>query len=145
MQPEEDDINFRANDLSIEDLKQNLQDSNRILFDDLKNRFTQDLLASMIFFVFNEACRNRDQNLSEFDDGSNTPFAKTFFSTWCKHAKKQSKKEILEINTQLKNEKMNFLSAISNFSLPSTEDYQSIYDKALLDIQKLFEKNTIPD
>jgi len=142
MQSEEDDINFRANDLSIEDLKQNLQDSNRILFDDLKNRFTQDLLASMIFFVFNEACRNRDQNLSEFDDGGSTPFAKTFFSTWHKHAKKQSKKEILEINNQLKNEKMNFLSAISNFSLPSTEDYQSIYDKALLDIQKLFEKNT---
>ena len=80
MQSEEDDINFRANDLSIEDLKQNLQDSNRILFDDLKNRFTQDLLASMIFFVFNEACRNRDQNLSEFDNGGNTPFAKTFFS-----------------------------------------------------------------
>ena len=145
MQSEEDDINFRANDLSIEDLKQNLQDSNRILFDDLKNRFTQDLLASMIFFVFNEACRNRDQNLSEFDDGGNTPFAKTFFSTWHKHAKKQSKKEILEINNQLKNEKMNFLSAISNFSLPSTEDYQSIYDKALLDIQKLFEKNTTLD
>lgn len=142
MQSEEDDINFRANDLSIEDLKQNLQDSNRILFDDLKNRFTQDLLASMIFFIFNEVCRNRDQNLSEFNDESDTSFAKTFFSTWYKHAKKQSKKEILEINNQLKNEKMNFLNAISNFSLPSTEDYQSIYDKALLDIQKIFEKNT---
>jgi hypothetical protein len=145
MQPEEGDINFSANDLSIEDLKRNLQDTNLALLDNLKNRFTQDLLASMIFFVFNEVCRNRDQKSSEFFDENDTSFAKTFFSTWYKHTKKQSKKEILEINKQLKSEKMNFLSAISNFSLPSTEDYQSIYDKALLDIQKLFEKNTTLD
>ena len=49
---------------------------------------------------------------------------------------------MLEINDQLKTEKMNFLSAISNFSLPSTEDYQYIYDIAINDIKNLFEKNT---
>jgi hypothetical protein len=142
MQSDEDNINFSANDLSIEDLKQNLKDSNLDLFYNLKNRFTQDLLANMIFFVFNEVCKNRDQNSSEFSDKNNEPFAKAFFSTWHNHTKKQSKKELLEINNQLKSEKMNFLSAISNFSLPTTEDYQLIYNKALSDIQKTFEKNT---
>jgi hypothetical protein len=141
MTPEEDP-NFNANDLSVEDLKQNLNETNLALLENLKNRFTQDLLANMIFFVFNEICRERDQDGLEFSSSKNQPLAKTFFSTWYKHTQRQSKKEILEINNQLKIDKMNFLSAISNFSLPSTEDYQLIYNKALSDIQKTFEKNT---
>ena len=56
--------------------------------------------------------------------------------------RKQSKKEMLEVNKKLKDEKMNYLSAIANFSLPTTEDYQSIYDKALVDTKEFFEKNT---
>jgi hypothetical protein len=141
---ESNEKNFIANDLSIEQLKQNLYESNELLFENLKSRFTQELLASMIFFVFNETCRNKDEHMS---DGSllnhnDNSTAKIFFSTWLNHTKKQSKKEILEINNQLKTEKMNFLSAISNFSLPSTEDYQHIYDMAISDIQNLFEKNT---
>ena len=56
--------------------------------------------------------------------------------------RKQSKKEMLEVNKKLKDEKMNYLSAISNFSLPTTEDYQYIYNKALLDVKEMFEKNT---
>jgi len=141
---ESNEKNFIANDLSIEQLKQNLYESNELLFENLKSRFTQELLASMIFFVFNETCKNKDKYIA---DGSllnqnNNSTAKIFFSAWLNHIKKQSKKEILEINNQLKTEKMNFLSAISNFSLPSTEDYQHIYDTAISDIQNLFEKNT---
>jgi hypothetical protein len=56
--------------------------------------------------------------------------------------RKQSKKEMLEVNKKLKDEKMHYLSAISNFSLPTTEDYQSIYDKALIDTKEFFQKNT---
>lgn len=141
MTPQEDH-NFSANDLSVEDLKQNLNETNLALFENLKNRFTQDLLANMVFFVFNEICKERDQDGSEFSASKNQPLAKIFFSTWYKHTQRQSKKEILEINNQLKIDKMNFLSAISNFSLPSTEDYQLIYNKALFEIQKTFEKNT---
>ena len=142
MEPNEK--NFIANDLSIEELKQNLYESNELLFENLKSRFTQELLASMVFFIFNEVCKNKDEDANEdnFLDQKNNSTAKIFFSAWLNHTKKQSKKEMLEINNQLKTEKMNFLSAISNFSLPSTEDYQYIYDMAINDIQNLFEKNT---
>jgi hypothetical protein len=142
MEPNEK--NFIANDLSIEQLKQNLYESNELLFENLKSRFTQELLASMIFFVFNETCRNKDEHIADGNllNHNDSSTAKIFFSAWLNHTKKQSKKEILEINNQLKTEKMNFLSAISNFSLPSTEDYQHIYDMAISDIQNLFEKNT---
>lgn len=138
----EENINFSANDLSIEDLKKNLNQTNFALFEDLKTRFTQDLLANMVFFVFNEICKEKDEINSDTNENTAKSFAKNFFSIWQSHVKKQSKKEILEINNQLKSKKMNFLGAISNFSLPSTEDYQLIYNKALSDIQKTFEKNT---
>jgi hypothetical protein len=130
---------YSANDLTISDLKRNLDETNAALLDNLKNRFTQDLLANMVFTVFNEMCRhNSDISL---DKGKNT-IAKSFFSSWRNKINKQSKKEILAINNQLKNKKINFLSAISNFSLPSTEDYQSIYNRAISDIEQIFEKNT---
>jgi hypothetical protein len=92
--------------------------------------------------VFNEICKEKDEINSDSNENTAKPFAKNFFSIWQSHVKKQSKKEILEINNQLKSKKMNFLGAISNFSLPSTEDYQLIYNKAFSDIQKTFEKNT---
>ena len=141
---ESNEKKFIANDLSIEELKKNLYEGNEILFENLKSRFTQELLASMVFFIFNEVCKNKDEhaNDSNFLDQKSSPTAKMFFSAWLNHTKKQSKKEMLEINNQLKTEKMNFLSAISNFSLPSTEDYQHVYDTAISDIQNLFEKNT---
>lgn len=135
---------FIANDLSIDELRQNLYESNELLFENLKSRFTQELLASMVFFIFNEVCKNKDEDADDNNllDRKDNSTAKIFFSAWLNHTKKQSKKEMLEINDQLKTEKMNFLSAISNFSLPSTEDYQYIYDIAINDIKNLFEKNT---
>ena len=92
----------------------------------------------MVFFIFNEICRQRED---EFD--KNSSISKKFFEAWKDHTKKRAKKEILEINKKLKTDpQMNFLGAISNFSLPSTEDYQYIYDKALNEVQNIFEKNT---
>jgi hypothetical protein len=141
---ESNEKNFITSDLSIEELRKSLEESNEILLENLKSRFTQELLASMVFFVFNETCKNKDEDTADnslLNQNKNST-AKIFFSAWLNHTKKQSKKEMLEINNQLKTEKMNFLSAISNFSLPSTEDYQYIYDMAISDIQNLFEKNT---
>jgi hypothetical protein len=46
---EEDPENY-IEDLSIEDLKKNLNQTNQDLFLALKERFTQNLLTSMIFF-----------------------------------------------------------------------------------------------
>jgi|LauGreDrversion4_2_1035121.scaffolds.fasta_scaffold19984_6 hypothetical protein len=124
-------------DISIDDLKKNLNKTNEDLLISLRERFTQNLLTSMIFFIFNEICRKESSDLYEKDS-----IANKFFSYWFENMRKQSKKEMLEVNKKLKDEKMNYLSAISNFSLPTTEDYQAIYNKALLDAKEMFEKNT---
>jgi hypothetical protein len=130
--------NFFSGDFSIEDLKNNLAETNASLLEALKARYTQDLFGSMVFFIFNEVCK---QKSDEFD--LKNSFSKQFFEAWKDHTKKRAKKEILEINKKLKTDpKMNFLGAVSNFSLPSTEDYQSIYDKALSEVQNIFEENT---
>lgn len=124
-------------DLSIEDLKKNLDQTNQDLFLALKERFTQNLLTSMIFFLFNHVCGSHSDRFAKEDSISNK-----FFLYWFENMRKQSKKEMLEVNKKLKDEKMHYLGAISNFSLPTTEDYQSIYDKALIDTKEFFQKNT---
>ena len=135
------DQNLSANDFSIEGLKKNLIQTNEALLENLKNRYMQELLGSMIFFVFNEVCQNKNDNpTSEVDKKNQT--ADMFLSFWSKSVRKKAKKEMLDINNKLKDSKMNFLGAISNFSLPSTEDYQLIYNQAITEIEKIFQKNT---
>ena len=96
----------------------------------------------MIFFTFNQFCKEREKSNNEFGNQVDKPISDIFFSHWFSSMKKQSKKEMLDVNRKLKNEKLNYLSAISDFSLPSTEDYQLIYNEALQDIKNFFEKNT---
>ena len=48
----EDDQNTYIQDLSIEDLKKNLDRTNEELLVSLRERFSQNLLTSMIFFMF---------------------------------------------------------------------------------------------
>jgi len=134
---DEEDLDSSIHDISIEDLKKNLNKTNEDLLISLRERFTQNLLTSMIFFIFNQVCKREPSDL--YDKNSMTS---NFFSYWFESIKKQSKKEMLEVNKKLKDEKMNYLSAISNFSLPTTEDYQHIYNKALSDVKEMFEKNT---
>ena len=135
------DQNLSANDFSIEGLKKNLIQTNEVLLENLKNRYMQELLGSMIFFVFNEVCQNKNDNPTSEVDKKN-PTADMFLSFWSKSVRKKAKKEMLDINNKLKDSKMNFLGAISNFSLPSTEDYQLIYNQAISEIEKIFQKNT---
>jgi hypothetical protein len=135
-----EDNPITSNDFSVEDLKRNLNETNLVLLETLKGRYMQELIGSMVFFIFNEICQNKVQN--EDTINKDNTVAKIFFSSWLDNAKKRSKKEILEINNKLKDSKMNFLGAISNYSLPSTEDYQEIYNKALSEVQKVFQKNT---
>jgi hypothetical protein len=135
-----EDNSITSNDFSVEDLKRNLNETNLVLLETLKGRYMQELIGSMVFFIFNEICQNKVQN--EDTINKDNTVAKIFFSSWLDNAKKRSKKEILEINNKLKDNKMNFLGAISNYSLPSTEDYQEIYNKALSEVQKVFQKNT---
>jgi hypothetical protein len=135
------DENPEINDFSIETLKRSLDESNNSLLESLKQRYMQELIGSMVFFIFNQMCQNAKIE-SGFTDKENGNLAQIFFSSWLKASKKEAKKEILEINKKLKDNNMNFLGAISNYSLPSTEDYQSIYNKAILEIQKIFQKNT---
>jgi hypothetical protein len=134
---DEEDLDSSIHDISIDDLKKNLNKTNEDLLISLRERFTQNLLTSMIFFIFNQVCRREPD-----DFRTKNSMANDFFSYWFESIKKQSKKEMLEVNKKLKDEKMNYLSAISNFSLPTTEDYQYIYNKALLDVKEMFEKNT---
>jgi len=135
------DQNLSANDFSIEGLKKNLIQTNEALLENLKNRYMQELLGSMIFFVFNEICQSKN-NYSENTLDKKNPTADMFLSFWSKEVRKKAKKEMLDINDKLKHSKMNFLGAISNFSLPSTEDYQLIYNQAISEIEKVFQKNT---
>ena len=78
---ESNEKKFIANDLSIEELKKNLYEGNEILFENLKSRFTQELLASMVFFIFNEVCKSKDEYAddSSFLDQKGSPTAKMFF------------------------------------------------------------------
>lgn len=133
----ENDPNSYIQDLSINDLKNNLVKTNEELLKSLKERFTQNLLTSMIFFMFNHFCKNSPNFDTEGESISNK-----FFSYWFKNMRKQLRKEMLEVNKKLKDEKMNYLSAIANYTLPTTEDYQTIYDTALLYTKEMFEKNT---
>lgn len=128
-------------DFSIERLKENLVETNHILLENLKKRYMEELLGSMIFFVFNEICQMKNNQFDNEEHKSNK-IAENFISIWSKSVKKQSKKEMLDINDKLKYPKMNFLGAISNFSLPSTEDYQLIYNQAITEIEKIFLNNT---
>lgn len=128
-------------DFSIERLKENLVETNQILLENLKKRYMEELLGSMIFFVFNEICQMKNNQFDNEEHKSNK-IAENFISIWSKSVKKQSKKEMLDINDKLKYPKMNFLGAISNFSLPSTEDYQLIYNQAITEIEKIFLNNT---
>jgi hypothetical protein len=133
----QDEFDKSIQDLSIKDLKKNLNQTNEQLLEALKDRFTQNLLTSMIFFLFNHICFSDGDGFTKEESLGNK-----FFSYWLENMRKQSKKEMLEVNKKLKDEKMHYLSAISNFSLPTTEDYQSIYDKALIETKVFFQKNT---
>jgi len=141
MNEDPENEHFSANDFSIENLKENLIETNQQLLENLKKRYMEELLGSMIFFVFNEVCQTRNKEFSNSESKTNE-IAENFISFWSKSVKKQAKKEMLDINNKLKNNKMNFLGAISNFSLPSTEDYQLIYNQAVSEIEKVFRKNT---
>jgi hypothetical protein len=129
-------------DLRIKDVKESVEESNKELAESLTNRFSQDLIASMVFFVFNAVCHNIDisNNYDVIDEEERC--ADKFFKEWSKAAKKQIKKELFEINKNLKTGTMAYLGAISSFSLPSTEDYQNIYNKALRNTEHLFRQNT---
>jgi len=142
MKNEEEDDYFNIQDLSIEDLKKNLNETNKELLDSLKIRFTQNLLNSMVFFVFNHICETRQAKDGDGIDLNEKSISGMFFSHWFKTMEKQLKKEMLTLNDKLKNERLNYLNAISSFSLPSTEDYQLLYNKALIDTKKFFEDNT---
>jgi hypothetical protein len=130
-------------DLNIKDVKSSVEEANESLAYELTNRFSQDLINSMIFFVFNSVCSNIDQyNNSDVLDSDEEKCAKKFFKEWSKAAKKQIKREVFEINKKLSQGKMSYLGAISSFSLPSTEDYQKIYNTALKNVGEMFNKNT---
>lgn len=130
-------------DLNIKDVKFSVEQSNEELAYELTNRFSQDLINSMIFFVFNSVCSNIDQHRnSDTLEPDEDNYSKKFFKEWSKAAKKQIKKEVFEINKKLSHGQMSYLGAISSFSLPSTEDYQKIYNTALKNTGEMFHKNT---
>lgn len=130
-------------DLNIKDVKSSVEENNETLVVNLTNRFSQDLIASMMFFVFNAVCQHIDSNSdSDILNEKNNNSANRFFKEWSKAAKKQIKKEIYEINKKLNKGSLSYLGAISSFSLPSTEDYQNIYNKALKNVGELFQNNT---
>ena len=62
---EHDEFNHYIQDLSIEDLKKNLHQTNEHLLEALRERFTQNLLTSMIFFIFNHICASEVDNFAK--------------------------------------------------------------------------------
>lgn len=135
---------------SIAEIKDDLEKSNEELLYSLEERFLEDLMLNMVFYLFQSVSVSQSQMPeSEFGGEENNrnkvenTAAKNFINAWQKKIKKSSKKELLEINENLKSEKLHFLNAISNFSMISTEEYQSIYDEALRSVQKIFEENIL--
>lgn len=131
-------------DVSLADLIKSSGETNSNVLEGLKARFSNDLILSMLFFLFNTWAANQREN--EDSDTLNPEHekdpAKRFFDFWYKATKKQIKKEILEINKKMKNGQLGYLGAISGYTLPSTEDYQAIYNQALKETKKMFDKNT---
>ena len=122
-------------DINVNNLVENIKISNNAVLEQLKARFSQDIVSNMVFFMFNAFCSERrnetlDESMSDF-----------FLKNWRKNINKQIKVEVLEINKKLKDEKMNYLNAISNYSMPSTEDYQDIYNKAIKFVSDIYTKN----
>lgn len=122
-------------DVNVNNLVENIKISNEAILEQLKARFSQDLIANMVFFMFNAFCAEKQ---------SATPTESMedyFLRNWKKNINKQIRSEMLEINKKFKDEKMNYLGAISNYSMPSTEDYQEIYNKAIKFVSDVYINN----
>lgn len=122
-------------DVNVNNLVENIKSSNEAVLEQLKLRFSQDLIANMVFFMFNSFCAEKD------GDTINESMKDFFLKNWKKNINKQIKVEMLEINKKFKDEKMNYLGAISNYSMPSTEDYQEIYNKAVKFVSEVYINN----
>ena len=128
-------------DVSLEELVKSSSDNNSNLVESLKSRFSNDLILNMIFFLFNTWAHHQKE--SGFGDTLDRKTeSEKFFDFWYKETKKQVKKELLEINNKMKTGQLEYLGAISKYSLPSTEDYQCIYNEALKETREMFERNT---
>jgi hypothetical protein len=142
--PENKSLNYET---SIAQIKDDLKKSNEELLYSLEERFLEDLVTNMVFYLFQSVSmmqsqmpqREQEPEMQKIENSA----AKTFIETWKKKIKKSSKKELLEINNSLKSETLHFLNAISDFSIASTEEYQSIYDEALKTVQRIFEENIL--
>ena len=143
-----------SKDPTIKNIKQEIESSNLQLVNDLTNRFLIDLQLNMLFHIFNYVCREIDQDMIDgsatdsflkgyhHEDENTSKHARNFFNHWLAATKKEIKKEVYEINNKLKNKELSFIGAISSFSLPSTEDYQRIYNEAFKNVKKFYEKGT---
>jgi hypothetical protein len=129
-------------DISIKELANSIKNNNEQVLENLRLRFQNELMFNIIFFLFNNWANSQR---SEFDSSleEDDP-AQRFFNAWYHETKKRVKKEMLEVNKNLTSNTFEYLNAISSNSLPSTEDYQLIYNTALSDIKKMFSKNTKP-
>lgn len=122
-------------DINVNHLVENIKISNETVLEQLKVRFSQDLIANMVFFMFEAFCSERENSTTE------ESMKDFFIRNWKKNINKQIKVEMLEINKKFKDEKMNYLGAISSYSMPSTEDYQEIYNKAVKFVSDVYINN----
>ena len=143
-------MNDNDYETSTSQLRSDLQLSKEDLLESLQERFFEDLLSNMVFYLFQAVTaqqtilEKQDKNFSEEVFKLEENFAaKRFFSIWQNKIKKQSKKELLEINEKLKSQQMQFINAISNFSITSTEEYQSIYNSALSAVKEIFDEGIL--
>jgi hypothetical protein len=130
-------------DPTIKEIKKEIEFSNENLLEELTKRFLIDIQANMLFFVFNFVCSQIDFNSDDSDTKSDKKHSQKFFDTWLTETKKRIKNEMSDINKKLNDKDMSYLGAISSFSLPSTEDYQKVYNDAFKNVKTLFDKATI--
>lgn len=143
-------MNENNYETSTSQLRNDLELSKEDLLENLQERFFEDLVSNMVFYLFQAVTaqqtilEKQDKNLTqEFSELEENTAAKKFFSHWQDKIKKQSKKELLEINQKLKSQQMQFINAISNFSITSTEEYQAIYNSALLGVKEIFDESIL--
>jgi len=130
-------------DIPKADLVNHLKKSAEEMADTLRDRFSRDLMFNMTFFLFNLMSKKMVESVESKTTGKTSTLAEHFINTWESETKKQIAPELKDMNDQLNSNKHTALmQAMCDYELPSTEDFQKIYSKAIADTVAMFKRNT---
>lgn len=122
--------------ISTKALQDTAESRQEELSKDLKERFIKDISFNMVFYCFSVL----DKYFTASSGDSETSLINNFKKGWTEGTKNQISKEISQINESLRaNKHGKFAQAICNYSLPSTEEVNMTYNKAIAEALGFFE------